>query len=163
MKKNFISLIIGFILIGVGSAITVFELIDYEFINEVYLGETIKEGTKRININNMDCIKLELPKIGHQKRYNVVYDSELGAEIIVKYKYLNGIYDMKVEYDSDFNKCQDIELEYSNDNLGVRIRTIIDDIINNLKEKKIYNYGKVLYEDIEIRINPDYKEIVRIK
>lgn len=163
MKKHFVSLILGFILLGVGSVVTVFELIDYEFINKPYYGETLKEGTKRIGIDNFDCIKLDIPELGHKKRYNIVYDREIGNEILIKYKYLDGIYDISIEEVNNFSTCQDIKIKYGADNFKFRIRTIIDDIINNLKDKKIYNYTKNVYDDIEIIINPEYKDIIRIK
>jgi len=165
MKKHLITLILGFILIGVGSVVTAYELMDYQFINKGYYSETtMKEGFKKIKIDRYsECIKISVPKIDDNKNYKIIYDRELTDEIVINYKYLNGIYDINVEEIDDFSKCREIRIDYSVKNFNFRIRTIVDDIINNLKEKKIYNYTKDLYSEVEIIINPAYKDIIRIK
>jgi hypothetical protein len=165
MKKHLITLILGFILIGIGSIVTAYELMDYQFINKGYYSETsMKEGFKKIKINNSyECIKISVPEIDDEKNYKIIYDRELTDEVVINYKYLSGVYDINVIEIDKFSKCREIRVEYSVENFNFRIRTIVDDIINNLKEKKIYNYTKDLHSEIEIIVNPAYEDVIRIK
>jgi len=164
MKKHLITFVIGLLFISIGTVVTAYELMDYQIINTGYYSDSMSEGSKKISIDdNSKCIKLSIPELDDRKYYKITYNSDIGNNIIIKYKYLDGMYNLKLEEKSDFNSCREIKIRYSTEDFNFRVRTIIDDIINNLKEKKIYNYAKDFYNEIEIVINPEYEELIRIK
>ena len=164
MKKNFIILIIGIALIGIGAVVTVFELADYEFIDEAYYNDKYVQYEERtFDITSPHCIEIELPLDDRHDNYKIIYDENVQIGTIkIKYAYLEGIYDLEIKNRNKPGQCQEIDIDIETSNNGVKIKEFVSDIVKNLQEKKIYNYAKIIYEDIEITVNPFNQAIINV-
>ena len=165
MKKNIVTLIIGLVLIGIGSVISLFEIMEYEYIDEAYYAaDYVREGTKSISVNGASCVVLDIPTDEHISNYKIVYDDNIRNDIVIEYKYLEDVYDLVIDdYDNNYKGCKEIELEYESRGWSSNIRNFVTVIVDNLKDKKIYNYFKNVDFDMVIVVRPEYRDMIRIK
>ncbi len=160
--KNLVTFIIGIVLVGIGSVICVFELMEYKYVDEPFINsEELKLGSKTVTLEDSKNIVINLPT-NERYSYNIVYDENLTNKIIIKYNYLENVYDLKL-YESNYGSKKVIDINPKIYNWNTTIREYIKVFIDNLKDKKIFNYGYLNYGDIEIIVNPIYKDNLNVR
>lgn len=148
-KALLVSVITSVALFAVGIGLSFYEVVNTTYVDGVPEGykEIVKEKRETYNENT----KLTCKDLYHGKcSYEI--DDTLGDDIVATVTYY------------DFNKDFDItdDLEYKRkENEEYSVKEIYDLIIKNLKERKLYNYGKLSDIDVKIKVSSQTKEKIK--
>jgi len=142
----FANIMISILLLGGGCGLAVFEVADTEFINSVPNDLKTETLTEELSMTK-DTVFL-----GNIENYHV--DNELE---IVKVEYV--YYPLGTKMSTKIRKRNDfVYLDWNLDSVLIK-SDLLEHIINDLKEKKVYNY----YIEPTITITANEKNIERIK
>lgn len=148
-KALLVSVITSVVLFAVGIGLSFYEVVNTTYVDGVPDGymkitkekrETYSENTK------LTCKDL------YHGRCSYEVDDTLGDDIVATVTYY------------DFNKDFDItdDLEYKRkENEEYSIKEIYDLVIKNLKNRKLYNYGKLSEIDVKIKVSNATKEQIK--
>jgi hypothetical protein len=158
MKKLFISLAIGSILIGVGIVLLVYDFSKLDYIDEnieIRLNRSVEITDYKLGVKPLD-IRL----LGSE--YEVFYDEELKNEMrIVVYYYPDLVRVGKVEKETI--RGRELKLTYQTGHRNRHFYKAIFEIIgDSLNDGKIYNYFRALSPRVEITINEEDIDKIRV-
>lgn len=137
-KRIFVNFILGLLLFGAGIGILSIEVTDYKFYNEKPAGYKTKTITEEYPFN----------KDLYISDYNITY---------IEDNSLKNTFKVEIEYYYDLSKPH---IDLDNNNLYIFSADdewnfeVVNDFINNLKHKKIYNYTLLTHYQIKIYISP---------
>lgn len=152
MKKNLIAFLISIILIGIGISVSIFEFMDFEYINEAPTYNYSKTVQKYEITPNSSVIKMDF---NYQSNVKIVENNNID-NIIVEITYYNE--ESELVYNNIGNEY-DIRFRNKNNN----DKKILNNIIEDLKHKKVYNYSKLAYGEVVVYTNKGYKNLINIK
>lgn len=162
MKKHIIILVIAFLLIIAGSIWTFYEVFDYkltsDFKNNVFTTKTVNFETS-INKAKVFVSTNRFGKIKITKN-----DEIIAGTIKIKVTYFNQLFNVNYSSMIDKNE-QSLLLTFNHadeEEVFNNFRRIIDITIDGLKNKVIYNYKKALRPTIEIFVNSNDLNVVKI-
>lgn len=153
-KFMLISLIVSLAFIGIGIGITLIDLSNIEYINEVPLNITYKTDVNEYQMyDNMFIDSYYI---------NYITNESLKDKVIVEYKYYEDITNINTNF----------EEIYSNDNIystlnfdvlfnGRNIKKLIDNFIDNLKNNKIYNYDLLYKYEINVYTSSENIKVLK--
>lgn len=152
MKKRLLIFLISIMLIGIGTAVSIFEFMDYEYINDISSKTYAKKVERYEIIPNSTVLKMNFY---YQSSVKIIEDNTL-ENIIMEITY----YDEKNEliYDNRENNYN-ISFKYKN----INDKKIINNIIDDLKNKKVYNYSKLAFAEVVIYANKANKNLIEIR
>ena len=135
IKKIFIEFILALSLFGIGIGATMIEVTDYKFINEVPENYELVNKTETIKFNK-DLVLFD--------RYNLKYiiDESLKNSVKIEVNYYDGLSTPKIEVKNNTIQIWSMDDEFNFD--------AFNNILNNLKDKKVYNYFKLSEYNIKI-------------
>ncbi len=149
LKALLISIITTVILFIVGIALSLYEVVNTTYINSVpsnYKKE-IKEKTEIYSLDtNLTCENF------HHTSCSYEIDESLQDNITATIEYYNFNKDFEIDDDLNYRRIEDAE--YS-------LKEIYDLVINDLKQRKIYNYSKL--SDIDVKIKVSSKTMKQIE
>lgn len=157
MKKSLIAFLISIVLIGIGISISVFEFMDFEYINEAPINHYLATVESYEIIPNSSIIKMDF---NHQSDVRIEERNDI-ENIIVEITYYSEecklIYD-KLIYDNSVNEY-DISFRKKNSN----DKKLINNVIEDMKNKKVYNYSELFRGEVVIYTNSSHKNLISIK
>ena len=140
--------LVGIFLIGLGVVITFFELSEFTFFNDNnFAKEDFTYEDYELSYNN-SCITLNLY---NNKNYEIVYDETLDNQIIVSYPYIKDMYNINM-YENKYDDCKVYNFDLYFEFRSFTIKPYIDRLIEDIKDKKIYNYANISYEKVIISL-----------
>jgi hypothetical protein len=158
MRKYVFSLILGSILIGTGSILLSFEIMQYKYSNSypIDFAKSI-EQTDYYNLDdNILTINLET------NNYMIIKDENIKNQIDITYNYYPNYVEIIKEEKQTINNKQlniDFNLKYENNKA---FQDFYNTIMNNLKNKQIYNYSLIFKPFIQITINPNDSNKIKV-
>ena len=164
MKSSLITFIIGMVLVVFGSIMTAFEVMDYTIIDvNASDNSLIEKKTEIVDISPYSyCIDLDVRDDKDlDVSYSIIYDDTLGDEIVLEYSYIKNVYNIHA-YKEFYDGCTEIDVEYNINIWKSFAKSFIQDFYNNLKEKKIYNYTEFNNIKVDIKVNPKYRNNIRV-
>lgn len=137
IKIIFITLFVSISGIGIASGITIYDVTNIDYIND------IKEYKKTTLIKEFD-MNDNLMIENYYKNITYVEDNNLNNKLIIDIKY-------NKDY-TNFNVIKNDDCIYIHNNPNdVAIKDVVDMIISNLSDKKFYNYNKLFAGEIIIK------------
>lgn len=148
-KALLVSVITSVALFAVGIGLSFYEVVNTTYVDGVpkQYNKIVKEKREAYSENT----KLTCKDLYHG-RCSYEVDDTLGDDIVATVTYY------------DFNKDFDItdDLEYKRkENEEYSIKEIYDLVIKNLKNRKLYNYGKLSEIDVKIKVSSQTKEKIK--
>lgn len=148
-KALLISVITSVALFAVGIGLSFYEVINTTYVDGVPDGynKIVKEKKEAYS----EDTKLTCKDLYHGN-CSYVIDDTVGNDIVATVTYY------------DFNKDFDItdDLEYKRkENEEYSIKEIYDLVIDNLKNRKLYNYNKLAEIDVKIKVSSEVKDKIR--
>ena len=140
IKRTFITLIVSLAGIGIASGITVFDIANITYIDEVPEKATQKIITKEIEMTDDLIIDNN-----YWKNIKYIEDNNLDNKIVIESKY----YDKYLEVDI----VKNTNFIYINTNNVDKIvgSDILNNFISDLSNKEIHNYNKLYEADITVK------------
>lgn len=141
----FISFMVGLATMGVGIGISIIEIASTEFSNE--LPKTKLEYTTKVDEYTMED-NLFIGDHDYYYYFNETeyeIDESLGNQIKIEISYYKDLRYVE-SYKNSYNKFTEIDFYYD----GKYSKKFTDLIIDNLKNKKFYNYEKLYNADIKV-------------
>lgn len=159
MKRHFVSLIIGCLLLGIGAAYTAVDFYNYDYINKLPSSNII---SKVVTLNeSFDGKKIMVITYDGKASIKESSDIEVGkARIEISYYDLFGSLDQNNEETSSY-KIYRVSINPRHNNWE-ETRRLVDLGIDNLKDKKIYNYSWYYRPVITVYVNTVDKDNVKI-
>ncbi len=152
MKKNLIAFLISIILIGIGISISIFEFMDFQYINEVPINDYTKTIKKYEIVPESSAIKINL---NNQSNVRIEENNNID-NIIIEITYYDE--ESGLIYNNTGN-----EYNISFVNKSINGSKIINNIIEDLKQQKIYNYSKLGYREVIIYTNSQHRNLINLK
>lgn len=152
MKKNLIAFLISIILIGIGISISIFEFMDFQYINEVPINDYTKTIKKYEIVPESSAIKINL---NNQSNVRIEENNNID-NIIIEITYYDE--ESGLIYNNTGN-----EYNISFANKSINGSKIINNIIEDLKQQKIYNYSKLGYREVIIYTNSQHRNLINLK
>ena len=156
MKKYFWSYIFGLVLVGISIPLMISDVLSFTYIEEIPLKYKSYEVTSEYKFgiptsadeNNKFLFYIDA------EDFEIVYDETLDNEVLVKYTFYK--IDQKVEIDKYPNEIH-IYTTYS-----FFSKEFLKIIIDNLKERKVYDYHALMKKKVAIYINPGVEKNIEI-
>lgn len=150
-KVNLIITLTSIFVIGVGIALTIYQLTKIEEISDVSQKYSMTTKVETYNLpSNDDKVYIEF-NTNYDTQYMIKYDDKLNGKFKVEVKYYENYYDYYIKKTSN-----NIYISLSKD-----VRDRISSYINDFKDNKIYKEEELQRYTVKITINEkDYQRLV---
>ncbi|MDD3242001.1 MAG: hypothetical protein PHQ64_04465 [Bacilli bacterium] len=159
MKKLLIELVIGTVLFGIGCGYMPFEIMNFDFKDELPKGEfnyNTREIRETISLDNNYIVSNNL---GSAK---VVIDDSLVDEMVINVKYVDGYYAnsiLRKEINgNEYNYYLDTKVKFNTSN----VKKVFKNIKRNIKDREFYDYSKLFTTEIIVYVNSSYKDKILV-
>lgn len=158
MKKYFIEFIIGIVLFATGCGYITFEVLSYDYQNEMLANIKQKEESLFFELDGEKQYKVKSEYGKVEMIYQEEYQDHFKIEIIYPEEYLtldyfNRTIGTKNEINITFNE------EFNNENF----KNALDLVIDDFKNKTFHNYKKTFEPKIKIYVNENMAKYIKIE
>jgi len=158
MKKYLINIIIGIVLIGIGSTCFIFEMTDFNYTNTIDSSLFDKKTEeKEIILSNK-----KLFIIGDEDDIKVTINDNMKDKVLIKYTYFSDFIKPKIT-NRETDDYMELYLYYNNIYNNIVGNQLFKKIKEDFKKRTISNYSLLYKLDVEIVLSSYNRNMLNLK
>ena len=158
MRRYFFPMVLGSILIGAGIVLSIFEFSFFTYHDYLPEGSIIENQEARYYAIDQKDLYLKIKDINYQ----ILYNDTLVDQALVTFNYYPSLYTLKKE-ETKTNNYREVKvafkLKLNQENFYKELYNIL---VRDLKNKEIHNYGLFFKPNLNIQINPNDIDSIKV-
>lgn len=151
MKKHIVSFVIGLLMLGIGCGYFTFEVLEFDYQNEIDPTVDIVRQSQTYEVGATDEYDIKIQN-GVLK---VVFDNSLDDTMSITTSYPKDYIDLHYKEEIENHHENELTYHFYDTTKAKDVRRVVERILENISEKRFYNYEKTFSPVVEVRIKEE--------